>query len=700
MTTSPRPNLDCLFAPRSIAIIGASSDPTRIGGRPIAYLKRAGFAGAIFPVNPERPSIQGLASYPAIDAVPGSVDLAIIAVRGEKVLESARACAAHGVKSLVVFSAGFAETGAAGRVQQEALASIGRQAGMRINGPNSLGLFNAHIRAFPTFSVSVEHCMPASGRIAIATQSGGYGGYVLKLAHDRGLQIGNLITTGNECDVEIGETLHWLVENPDTEVVLAYMEGCRDGAALIRAFEAAARVGKPVVVIKVGMTEEGAAAVASHTAALSGSDQVFDEVFREYGVYRARHTEEMLDIAYALQAGKRPRNRRLALLTVSGGIGVHMSDLAAAAELSLPPLSAEAQEKIRALVPFAATRNPLDVTGQVANDPTVLGASLDTVMNSGDYGSTLVFLGHAGSVPSLEVALNASLCEVAERFPDRLIACSTTSSSMPFANTGVLAFPDPVRAIAALKACAFFGDPHERRGFSSQPRRGDLPLLDWDRQYNEREAKELLKVAGVHTPLELLARDPHEVALAARSIEGPVALKIVSPDLLHKSDVGGVALGIRTPEQAQQAAVEMLASVRRHAPEARIEGLLVSEMICGVEFMVGVHPDPVFGPVVVCGAGGVAVELLRDVSRRLAPVNEATAVAMIRQLRTFPLLDGYRGRPRADLDALARAIASVSELAAVNADRLEALEVNPLIVRESGRGAIAVDCVLRTRRCP
>lgn len=688
--------LDPLFAPRSIAVIGASSDATRIGGRPVAYSLRAGYPHQIFPVNPQRAEVQGLRSYATVTDVPGDIDLAVVAVPGNAVLDTVRACAERGVRSLIVFSAGFAETGVAGRAEQEQLATIAKAAGMRILGPNSLGMFNANLRAFPTFSVAVERFMPVGGKIAIASQSGGYGGYVLMLAGDRDLDVGTLITTGNECDVEIGETVHWLAEDDRTEVILVYMEGCRSVATLAAGFDAARRADKPVVVIKVGKTEQGAAAAASHTAAFAGSDHLFDLLFKEHGVYRARHTEEMFDIAYALRAGTLPKNRSLGLVTVSGGIGVHMTDLAAEAQLHLPELPQHAQAEIRAVVPFASTRNPLDVTGQVANEPDVLRSSLATMASAGDYGSMLVFLGHAGGVGSLEDALSDGIKRVAAEHPDRLFACCTTSKKDPFKGSGVLAFPDPPRAINALKACAFFAEQRGRYVPRARSFAGGTVRVEPGRSYNEFDARQLLRAMGITTPEERFVRSAAEAADAARAIPGPVALKVVSADLLHKSDVGGVALGLKQ-DAVESAAQSMLARVTAAAPAARIEGLLVSSMVSGMECIVGVHPDPVFGPVVVVGLGGTAVELLQDVSRRFAPVSEPEAHAMLRELRTFPLLDGYRGRPKADIAALVRVIVAISQFAAENAAVLQAFEVNPVMVGRAGEGAVAVDCVLTVR---
>jgi acetate---CoA ligase (ADP-forming) len=685
-------NLDPLFDPRSIAIIGASQDEARIGGRPIAYMRRAGFRGAIYPVNPSRSEIQGLRAHASIEDVNAPVDLAIVALPGAKVIEAAESCARHGVKSLVVFSAGFAEMGEAGRVAQEELTQIGTRSGMRILGPNTLGVFNAHSRAFATFGVAVEENMPgASGRLGIASQSGGYAGYVLALAKQRGLEIGSLITTGNECDVDVGEAVLWLAERPQVDTILLYLEGVRNGASLLAGFEAARKRAKPIVAIKVGATETGAAAAASHTAALSGADHVYDAIFREFGVYRAHHTEEMFDAAYALSNGKRPSRNGVALVTVSGGIGVHMTDLAHEAGLSLPPLTPRAQAKLREIVPFSSAANPLDVTGQVTNDVSVLKSSLKVMLDDGDYGSAVVFLGHAGGAASMRDQLVQSIRETTALFSDRLILVCTTGDGAAFEDAGALCLPDPKRAIQALSAALFFA---QERGIE-RPDIAEAPRLDRNRVFNEAEAKAVIAGIGILPPAEVFVSTAQDAATAALTVGKRVALKIVSKDLPHKSDVGGVALNVPV-EDVERRAQAMMSEVARAAPHARVEGFLVSEMIVGVEMIAGVHRDPVFGPIVVIGLGGIAVELLQDVSRRRAPVSEAQALDMLRELRGFALLDGYRGREKADVPALAAAIGAISRLAATNADRIEAFEINPLVVLHAGQGVRALDCVLST----
>jgi acetate---CoA ligase (ADP-forming) len=684
--------LDPLFDPRSIAIIGASQDEARIGGRPIAYMRRAGFRGAIYPVNPSRSEIQGLRAHASIEDIADPVDLAILALPGAKVIEAAESCARCGVKSLVVFSAGFAEIGEGGRAAQAELAQIGIRSGMRILGPNTLGIFNAHSRAFATFGVAVEENMPAAGgRIGIASQSGGYAGYVLALAKQRGLEIGSLITTGNECDVDIGEAVLWLAEQSQVDTILLYLEGVRNGGSLLAGLEAARKHSKPVVAIKVGATETGAAAAASHTAALSGADHVYNAIFREFGVYRAHHTEEMFDAAYALSRGKRPIRDGVALVTVSGGIGVHMSDLAHEAGLNLPPLAPHAKARLREIVPFSSAANPLDVTGQVTNDVSVLRSSLDVMLDDGDYGSAVVFLGHAGGAASMRDQLVQSIRDTTARFDDRLILVCTTGDAAAFEDAGALCLPDPKRAIQALSAAHFFA---RERGFE-RPGAGETSCLDRNRVFNEAEAKAALAAIGVFPPTEVFTSTPQEAAAAARKFGERIALKIVSRDLPHKTDAGGVALNVPV-EEVEARGQRMMLDVARAAPHARVEGLLVSEMITGVEMIAGVHRDPVFGPIVVVGLGGIAVELLRDVSRRRAPISESQALEMLRDLRGYPLLDGYRGREKADVSALAVAVSAISRLAAANADRLETLEINPLVVLPAGHGVRALDCVLRT----
>ena len=689
-----------LIEPRSVAVIGASDDPKRIGGRPIAYLQQAGYRGAIYPVNPTRDTVQGLACYPSIAAVPGEVDCALIALPAEKVLKAARECAARGVKSAMVFSSGFAELGAAGIAQQAELTRLAGETGMRIIGPNIVGAYNAAHGAFLTFSGAVA---PSIGRphsqVSIVSQSGGYAGYILALADERDLTFGKWITTGNEADIDLSEVLEFLADDPDTAVILAYIEGVKRGDRFMAALAKAQAAGKPTVLLKVGRTERGAEAAASHTASLAGSDAVFDAVCRQFGACRANSAEEMLDIACAARLGRFPAGNRLGVITVSGGIGVQIADLADDHGLVLPQVPEDAQRRLTEIVPFASPRNPVDITAQFTNDPTIINRSLDVMFETDRYDAIFLFIGHAAAFPALADRFVEAVEEARRKFPDRvLVLCALGPREIiaRYEAAGCLVFTSPGPAVAALAALRRFAslkaEKHTAAHVFHQPT-GELRAL------NEYEAKALLRRFGVASPDERLVRSSAEAANAGDELGYPVALKIASPDILHKSEVGGVALNLADRGALAAAADAMLRDIPKRIPSAWIDGLIVGQMISGgVECIVGLLRDPVFGPVVMFGLGGIAVEIMRDVSFRVGRIDEAEALAMIRETRSFPLLDGFRGRSKCDVAALAAILSRLSEALADGA--IGSAEINPLLVLEEGKGAVALDAVVDVNGSP
>lgn len=691
--------LKALISPQSVAIIGASDDPERIGGRPISYLKKAGFRGAIYPVNPRRSEIQGLACYPSITNVPDEVDCAIIAVSAEQVLATARDCAAKGVRSAIIFSSGFAELGGAGLAAQAELTALARSSGMRILGPNIVGLYNSSDRAFLTFSGAVEPVIDApASRIGIVSQSGGYSGYLLAIAQERRLGFGKWLTTGNEADVELSELIAYLAADPETDVILGYVEGIKSGARFVEALRLARAAGKPVILFKVGRTQRGAEAAASHTASLAGADNVFEAVCREYGVHRAANAEEMLDVAYAAAAsgGRLLSGNRIGVMTVSGGVGAQIADLADECGLTLPQVPTVAQKKLLEIVPFASPRNPVDITAQITNDPTILERSLEILFETGEFDATLVFLGHAAAFPALAAKFVSAVAAVRARHPDRILAlCALGDEGIleGYERAGCLVFREPSRAVAALSAMVRLAEA--RRRPVPLPRAAAPAAEHTGHHLNEFDAKDLLARSGVGDNTDRVARTAAEAVAAAEEIGFPVVVKILSKDVLHKSDVGGVALGLADAAAVEAAATAMLRDVPARIGEARLEGLLVSRMASGgTECIVGLSSDPVFGPVLMFGLGGIAVELLRDVTFRIAPVTEESAREMVREVRSFPLLDGYRGRVRADIDALANALVAISRLGIAAEPRIMGMEINPLLVRPRAEGVVVLDALV------
>ena len=474
--------LDPLFRPKSVAIIGASSDANRIGGRPVRFSKYA-FKGAILPINPNQKEIQGLPAYASIRDVPGPVDQAIIAVPAKAAMQAADDCIAKGVKAAVMFSSGFAETGAEGRAMQVELARRCAAGGMKLVGPNSLGMFNAHIGLYSTFSSYFDPLWPRTGPVSIVSQSGAFGTYFLAIAAERGLGFSHCVATGNEADVDVAACVDWLADDPDTGVIMIYLEGCRDGARLRAALARAAANRKPVVAMKVGVSEQGVAAIASHTGSLAGSDPVFDAVFRENNVHRAHSLDELVDVAYACSGGVFPKSPRVGVVTLSGGVGIQMADAAAEFGLELPRMPDAAQQKVLAMIPFAGPANPVDATAQVINDWSMFTTILGIVADEGNVDSVISFLAHTGTAVGVMDRLKPAILEVRRRFPDRVfILCARMPREMvdDLTAIGFLIFEDPtraIRAVAALARLAQGGTRSRARERQMLPSRALLPRV-------------------------------------------------------------------------------------------------------------------------------------------------------------------------------------------------------------------------------
>jgi len=688
-----------LLRPRSIALLGASSDPGRGNGRTLRYLVEGGFAGPVYPVNNRRDEVQGLRAYRSILDVPEAVDIAIVAVPAAATIDAIRDCARRQVKSAVIFAAGFAELGAEGRAMQDRISAIARETGIRVLGPNSLGLYDARARSFMTFSSMFEDGYPTGGRIGMVTQSGGYGSQVRKLAWLRGLSIVQWVSTGNECDVDAAEVIAAMALDPDIDVILCYLEGARDGRRLIAALESARLRRKPVISIKVGRTSAGSAAAASHTAALAGEDRVFDEVFRRHGVYRADSVEEMLDVAYAATRGRLPGGDSVVVLSPSGGFAVHMTDQAIGSGLRMPPVPQPIQEQLRAMIPFSSPVNPVDITGQVLNDLGIFGKALDLLMSSGVYDAAAIFVGMAGAAPSLAAQWHTALTEAARRHPDKTMMLSILAGpevAAKYEQAGFTVFEDTSRMLRAHSALVRFSAAFARPPLAGQGAAADRGPLPRAEDYRtEADAKRLLDRIGIAVPDDAVCDDADDAVRHASAIGFPVAVKVVSKEIAHKTEVGGVQLYLADAAAVRLAVDEIERSVRAARPEAVIDGYLVTRMAGeGVDCLLGIRRDPVFGPIVVFGAGGVLAELLDDTVVRLAPVSEDEALDMVGCTRVGRLLRGFRNARPADVAALARAISRLSHFAAADPAAPPGIEVNPLRVFSDGRGVIALDALV------
>lgn len=687
------------FEPSAVAILGASSDPNKLGGRPARYLREAGFAGAVYPVNNRAAEIQGYRTFASINDVPGAIDQAIIILPAAACKAALEECARKGIRFVQIFSSGFGELGAEGLKQQQQLVDFARAHGIRLLGPNCLGIVGVRNRFFATFSTALEALVPTAGGIAIATQSGAFGSCAYSIAIQRGLGLSRIVATGNEADVDVAECIDYFADDPETRVICAAIEGCRNGERLRTALVKAATRGKPVVMMKVGTTAVGIAAAATHTGALAGNDAVYDAVFAECGAWRAQSIEEMLDIAYFCGALPVPTNARAGIVTVSGGIGILMADAAEPNGLALPDMPDEAARQIARILPFATVGNPMDTTAQVTAVKDGVTAVMEVVLKETDWATLFLYMAQSACAPTRFEPMRLALCMLRESYPDRclvLIGPSDEGVRHRLEADGFVVMTDPTRAIAAAAAATTM---YTRRQALHVPpcRAASRSALSGVR--NEADAKRLLGRYGIPMLPERVCTSIEEAVSAARELGLPVAAKILSPDIAHKTEIGGVMLGLNDEASVAAAFEELTARGHAAAPQARIDGILIAPMAGeGVETILGVHMDPVFGPMILFGLGGVAVELFRDIAFASAPLSRERAFSLVHSVRASLLLEGWRGQPAYDVEALLDALINLSEFAAEHAEALEGVDINPFLVRR--QGAVCVDAFVSLRDTP
>jgi len=684
--------LNALFRPNSLAVIGASNDPNKVGGRPISFLLKANWSGKLLPVNPTAEMVQGLKSYASLDAIEGEIDQAIIAVPAGQVAASVAACIARRIKAIQIFSAGFGE-GEHGATAVQQIKHLAASNEVRLLGPNSLGLFNAVDGFFGTFATALDGSWPKKGGVGVATQSGAFGSYFFGLAQKRGIGFSHFVATGNEADIDVADCINWMAADPETRIIVTALEGCRDGRKLNGALLAAKLAGKTVLAMKVGASDAGAKAAATHTGALSGADRVFASVFKNAGVFRARSLSLLTDAAYLATVGPMPSGRRLMVVTTSGGIGVLTADMAESENLMLPPIGDKALDDLRAIAPLADGRNPVDTSAGILGDLSAFARMAERALSDTECDAVLLFLAHVPRNPKHWAQLREPLLELRSRHPVKtfaVVALADESIQKDLEAHEIAVFSDPGAAVSAIAACT----PCDIKNLddSSKPQMFESLQIGAG-PISERAAKAILSEAGINFPPEKVAHSPEDAIGFASEIGYPVVLKVVSPDIAHKTEVGGVVVGIGTAEELRQAFLAMDQRVRNSLPNARIEGYLISSHVKGgVEVLVGTQCDPVFGPVVTVGSGGVLAELNDDVCVRLAPVSEHAALEMLATTRVWRQLQGYRGSQPVDMNSLARQISIISNIAWRHSEEIEAMDVNPVLA--CVHGAYALDALI------
>lgn len=689
-----RSDLDGLFNPKSIAMIGASNNPRKISGRPIAHLKASGFAGEIYPVNAMRDEVQGLKAYASLDDIDGEIDQVLIGLPAAAVADAVEDCIRHKVRSIVLFSAGFGELDAKGLVAQNKIIARCREAGIRLLGPNCLGLANFTNGAYATISHSLEFAPPKLGMVAIVSQSGAVGTYALVKGVRRGMGFSRFVATGNEADIDVADCIDWLASDPQTSVIVAYLESCKDGRRLVAALERARAAKKPVIIFKGGASEAGSNAAVSHTGALAGTDAIFDGVFKSTGAVRVHSFDEMLDLAQAASAGLFPTGRRLGVASVSGGFGVMMADKAAEVNIELPQLSTKVQSEIKRYLSFTTAVNPIDVTPQLLNDFSIMTSVLSVILQEDDFDILGVFFGTMGLDDAIIEPLRNAMIDVKNRHPDKLlVVCMMATRQLieTLRAENILVFEDPDKAVSTMERLA---DIHDLFNQVPEPPAAVVaPTIDIVGRLTEVEAKALLSATGISFVEEQLTHTPEQAALAAAHFGGPVALKINAADIPHKSDIGGVLLNLVGAKQVAEGFATISANVRKSHPESTVSGVLVAPMISGgVELVMGTSIDPVFGPVVMFGLGGVHIEILKDVAFRPAPLSRGQALDMINDIKSQDILRGVRGQQPVDLDAIVNTLVALSQFAATHAKNVRSIEINPYIALP--KGGFAVDALI------
>ena len=689
MSDSPASNphlAQALFAPRSIALIGASGDTGKNTSRPQRYLRKHGYPGRIFPVNPGRDELFGERAYPDVTAIPDAVDHAFIMVPVKAVVPAIEQCCAKRVPVITVFTDGFAETGEAGRRRQQELVAAAHAGGARIIGPNCIGLLSLHDSFVLTVNAVLEQLHVHAGPVAIVSQSGSMMGSLMSRGHGRGIGFSRLVSVGNESDLSVGEITDLLVDDPHTEVILLFMETIRGADALSAAARRAALAGKPVIVYKLGRSEVGRDLAASHTGAMTGSDETADAFFRAHGMLRVDQLEALFELP-ALVRGRKPASRhRVAVMTTTGGGAAAVADRLGAASVEVV---APSKQVIADLAARNITVNPgriIDLTlagarkeiyGGVLN---ALLASLDCDLVVAIAGSSAQFQPQIAVEPIVEADSSAKPLAV-------FLSPQADASLKLLHDAGVAGFRTPEACADAIRAWRDWREPSAAPAASRRKVGAAAALLAAaSRPVSEYDAGRIFAALGVETAASRIIRKPGELV----KIGFPVAAKILSPHITHKTDAGGVALDIPDARALAAAARDILARVRAKRRRARIDGILVQRMEHGLaEVILGFKRDPQVGPVVMLGAGGVLAEIYRDFALRLAPVDVAAARDMIAEVRGLAVIRGYRGSPRGDCAALARAVSAFSQLAYLSA--VAEAEINPLLVKSRGGGVVAVD---------
>ena len=684
--------------PKSVAIIGASENPNKVGGRPVHYLEKFGFKGKIYPINPTRTVIQGHKCYPSLADLPEAPEMVIVAVAGDNAIAAVTDCAARGVKIAVVMASGFGEVDAIeGKAKERRMVEVAHKAGMRIVGPNSQGLANFGTGAIASFSTMFMEFDRVEGHVAMLSQSGALSTVPVGFLNPRGIGVRHSHATGNDADITVGELAIAVAEDTQVKLMLLYLESIPEKKYLEELAAIALDRDLPIIALKSGRSEAGRQAAQSHTGALANEDRVVDAFFEHHGIWRAPDMRGLVEATELYLKGWKPKGRRLVAISNSGAVCVMTADAATTVGMPMAKLADATDKKLKAILPsFATTTNPIDLTAALLSNSNLFGDILPVIAEDPAADAFIVGVPVAG--PGYDVAAFArdSAAFAAQTGKPLVVAATQPSVAREFQAQGVSVFPTEVEAVTALNQFVAHRELMARTLARRATRGKSDPLIPTDgatMMLNEADSLALLAARGIPVVPHRLCRSRAEAIAAYEAIGGPVVVKGCSADIAHKSELGLVKLKVASREEAGEVYAEMEEIIRKHG--SRFDGVIVAAMAGGRrEIMIGAHRDPVFGPVVAIGDGGKYVEVFKDTTLLLPPFSQDDAKEALNKLRIAPLFDGVRGEPPMDLDALSAAVVKIGELMRDASAKVMSIDLNPVLLDSAGNGCVVVDAVV------
>ena len=689
--------LKAALDPRSVAIIGASENPNKVGGRPVHYLDKFGFKGKIFPINPSRAEVQGHRCYPSLGDLPEAPEMVIVAVAGDNAIGTVEDCAAHGVKVAVVMASGFGEVDAvAGKAKERRMVEAAHKAGMRIVGPNSQGLANfgtGTIASFSTMFMEMDRA-EGPGHVAMLSQSGALSSVPVGFLSQRGIGVRHTHATGNDADITVGELAVAVAEDAEVKLLLLYLESIPETKYLEELASVALARDLPIIALKSGRSEAGRQAAQSHTGALANEDRVVDAFFEQHGIWRAPDMRGLVEATELYLKGWKPKGRRLVAISNSGALCVMTADAATAVGMPMAKLSGGTDKKLRGILPsFATTTNPIDLTAALLSNSRLFGDILPVIAEDPAADAFLIGVPVAGPGYDVEAFARDAAAFGQQTEKPLVIAATQRSVADQFAAEGSSVFPTETEAVTALHQ--FLAHRELMARTKERQKNASVPSVTatTTTMLNEADSLALLAARGIPVVAHRLCRSRAEAIAAFETIGGPVVVKGCSADIAHKSELGLVRLGVANREEAGEVWAQMEGIIRKHG--ARFDGVIVAAMAGGRrEIMIGAHRDPVFGPVVAVGDGGKYVEIFRDTALLLPPFSMDDAKAALGSLRIAPLLAGVRGEPPMDVEALSDAVVKIGDLMLDPAAKVMSLDLNPVLLDSAGKGCVVVDAVV------